>query len=307
MQLARSHRNRSAASPRPHHGRRPLRMESLERRSPRPHHGRRPLRMESLERREVLSAAPTVTLLAGLNELYIQGTDFGDQVEIILNTGTNQLEVYAMSDAMAPGTAVLPHVFDASKVNQILFSGGKGNDFYANYTGIISQADGGAGNDVLVGEEGSDVLLGGSGDDWLAGGEDLALGNRRARVAAAAVVESPEQLGSPVGPFLQQPRLGRDVVPLWPVELGPGGLRLGLSGRGRRGQGAGQQQQGQQQNQRSGGKDMAGHGLRRGAGERGRVGLPRVSLGEQIEHVVDHVGDRAGVSAELTRSYALLA
>jgi len=183
MHHAKHHRNRPATSPRPNHG-------------------RRPLRMESLERREVLSAAPTVTLLAGLNEIYIQGTDFNDQVEITLNASTNQLEVYATSDAMAPGTAVLPHVFDASKVNQILFSGGKGNDFYANYTGIISQADGGAGNDVLVGgadvdvlwgglgddwllgcdgndallgEEGSDVLLGGNGDDWLAGGADKAV------------------------------------------------------------------------------------------------------------------------------------
>jgi Ca2+-binding RTX toxin-like protein len=164
--------------------------------------GGRPLRLESLERREVLSAAPSVTLLAGLNEIYIQGTDFADQVEVRLNTGTNKLEVYATSSAVPPGTAIVPQLFDASKVNQILFDGGKGDDFFANNTGTICQATGGEGNDVLIGgadvdvfwggdgddwllgcdgndallgERGSDVLLGGNGDDWLAGGADKAV------------------------------------------------------------------------------------------------------------------------------------
>jgi Ca2+-binding RTX toxin-like protein len=134
-------------------------------------HGRRPLRMESLERREVLTALPTVTLVEGLGELSIQGTDFNDHVEVALNAATNQLEVYAYPQNLPPGSAVIPQVFDASKVTWIGFYGGKGNDVFVNHTGLLANADGGDGNDTLVGGSGLDILYGGKGNDWLFGGD----------------------------------------------------------------------------------------------------------------------------------------
>jgi len=54
-------------------------------------------------------------------------------------------------------------------VDKIFFFGYGGNDFLDNRTSLPLQADGGAGNDVLLGGTGADNLLGGDGDDYLDG------------------------------------------------------------------------------------------------------------------------------------------
>jgi Ca2+-binding RTX toxin-like protein len=66
-------------------------------------------------------------------------------------------------------------------VEQVIFNGGEGNDTLdASETNVKVIADGGAGEDYLVGGFGDDLLRGGDGNDFLAGGEgnDTLIGDR---------------------------------------------------------------------------------------------------------------------------------
>ena len=68
-----------------------------------------------------------------------------------------------------------------------MFSGGDGNDFLnASGTATPIVADGGDGNDILIGGEGDDVLIGGAGADLLigGGGNDILMGGDGADVFA---------------------------------------------------------------------------------------------------------------------------
>ena len=58
-----------------------------------------------------------------------------------------------------------------SEVQSVLFSGGDGNDFL-NASGTLTPvtADGGDGDDILIGGAGDDILIGGNGADLLIGG-----------------------------------------------------------------------------------------------------------------------------------------
>ena len=66
-----------------------------------------------------------------------------------------------------------------SEVQSVLFSGGDGNDFL-NAIGTLTPviADGGEGNDILIGGAGDDILIGGNGVDLLIGGagNDILIG-----------------------------------------------------------------------------------------------------------------------------------
>ncbi len=64
--------------------------------------------------------------------------------------------------------------FVALNLNDIILSGGDGNDILTGSNGPDNLA-GGAGNDMLIGNGGNDVLDGGAGDDKLTG-NDLLLG-----------------------------------------------------------------------------------------------------------------------------------
>ena len=58
-----------------------------------------------------------------------------------------------------------------SEVQSVVFSGGEGNDFLnASGTSTPVTADGGEGDDILIGGAGDDILIGGDGADLLIGG-----------------------------------------------------------------------------------------------------------------------------------------
>lgn len=66
-----------------------------------------------------------------------------------------------------------------SEVQSVIFSGGDGNDFL-NASGTLTPvtADGGEGDDILIGGAGDDILIGGGGADLLigGGGNDILIG-----------------------------------------------------------------------------------------------------------------------------------
>jgi Ca2+-binding RTX toxin-like protein len=66
-----------------------------------------------------------------------------------------------------------------STVQKVIFSGGAGNDFL-NASGTFTPitADGGAGDDILIGGDGDDIFIGGDGADLLigGGGADILIG-----------------------------------------------------------------------------------------------------------------------------------
>ncbi|MEO0396620.1 MAG: calcium-binding protein [Cyanobacteria bacterium P01_A01_bin.137] len=70
-----------------------------------------------------------------------------------------------------------------SEVQSVLFSGGDGNDFL-NASGTFTPvtADGGEGDDILIGGAGDDILIGGNGADLLigGGGNDILIGGNGA-------------------------------------------------------------------------------------------------------------------------------
>ena len=120
---------------------------------------RRP-ELETLEDR----AVPTASVVAG--NIVIQGTNYNDVVSVS-HTVRDGRSLY---DVVENG-----HVtrFDARSRNihgSIIFNGSYGNDYFTNYTTLPSIADGGYGNDVLVGGKGNDILRGGFGNDRLTGG-----------------------------------------------------------------------------------------------------------------------------------------
>jgi Ca2+-binding RTX toxin-like protein len=120
---------------------------------------RRP-ELETLEDR----AVPTASVVAG--NIVIQGTNYNDVVSIS-HTVRDGRSLY---DVVENG-----HVtrFDARSQNihgSVIFNGGYGNDSFTNYTILPSIADGGYGNDVMVGGTGNDTLRGGFGNDRLTGG-----------------------------------------------------------------------------------------------------------------------------------------
>src|SRR5437763_893407 len=121
---------------------------------------------------EVLHAriVPTVVPVAinNQNQLVIDGTEHADHV-LVTQTGDDVQVQYN-------GTAV--H-FSAALINEIVFHGNGGSDFFANATAIRVLADGGAGNDTLIGGSADDDLDGGDGNDVCKGraGDDTLTGD----------------------------------------------------------------------------------------------------------------------------------
>ena len=72
-----------------------------------------------------------------------------------------------------------------SAVQSVVFSGGDGNDFLnASGTATPIVADGGDGDDILIGGAGDDILIGGGGADLLigGGGNDILIGGHGADI-----------------------------------------------------------------------------------------------------------------------------
>ena len=83
-------------------------------------------------------------------------------------------------------------------VEKVVFSGGEGNDFLnASETLTPIVADGGDGDDILIGGAGDDILIGGGGADLLIGGagNDILIGGEDADLFAFAVGLSPSEQG----------------------------------------------------------------------------------------------------------------
>jgi Ca2+-binding RTX toxin-like protein len=117
---------------------------------------------QRLEDRRVLSVTPPT--LEG-STLVISGGAEADTVTV----------------AEAPlGLIVVSHVelgrlytatFEKSSVSLIAFSGQGGDDRFTNLTSISAHADGGEGDDYLIGGSVADTLIGGAGNDRLEGGD----------------------------------------------------------------------------------------------------------------------------------------
>ncbi|MDV3349703.1 calcium-binding protein [Leptothoe sp. LEGE 181152] len=93
----------------------------------------------------------------------------------LTNEGIEQFEINGQGgdDSFTVGDLT------GSEVESVLFSGGAGNDFL-NASGTLTPvtADGGDGNDILIGGAGDDILIGGDGADLLIGGagNDILIG-----------------------------------------------------------------------------------------------------------------------------------
>ena len=129
-----------------------------------------PLQLESLERRDVPAAAITITQMG--NVLTIEGTDQADNV--VVTQAAGQIMVVA-STAGGPQTT---QQFAVGSVRMISFTGLGGDDVFFNSAKVAVFADGGDGNDTLIGGPRNDILLGGAGNDTLVGGgqKDVLMG-----------------------------------------------------------------------------------------------------------------------------------
>jgi uncharacterized protein (TIGR03118 family) len=121
---------------------------------------------------------PVTATLTG-NDLAITGSRDGDRV-FVLKSGS-KINVFSggmrMMNMMGGMMLVGSHrigQFDVAAVNTIHFTGFAGNDLLLVDHAITATvfADGGAGNDVLIGGGGNNVLVGGTGNDVLVGGKD---------------------------------------------------------------------------------------------------------------------------------------
>ncbi len=109
----------------------------------------------------------------------------GDGIDTVRINGSNAAEAFTVT---ANGTRVrfdrlnpVPFALDIGACEQLVLSANGGNDNLActgNLAALIQiTADGGAGDDTLLGSNGADVLLGGDDDDFIDGnqGADIAL------------------------------------------------------------------------------------------------------------------------------------
>lgn len=114
---------------------------------------------------------PVSAKLTG-SDLTITGSPGNDRVEVELTHGGQQIVVEAGGQRIGQ--------FDAAAVGTIHFNGFAGNDVFVVNPRITATviADGGAGNDVLIGGGGNNILLGNAGNDALFGGpaRDILIG-----------------------------------------------------------------------------------------------------------------------------------
>jgi Ca2+-binding RTX toxin-like protein len=112
------------------------------------------------------------------NVVTIEGTNSKDVVKVTIEPATRVAQRSAIN---LPGTVVnlnqlvvrengrVTGRFNVDGIRLIEFYGLGGNDTFKNMTGIRSYAEGGAGNDKLIGGSGTDEFYGGIGNDTLTG------------------------------------------------------------------------------------------------------------------------------------------
>ena len=128
--------------------------------------------VESLESRAV-----PARLTYGSGILYIYGDARHDSATVSEQDGTITVDV--TSTAPDQPTQRVVRSMSAGPVQLIKFYGAAGNDRFANTTARRSYAEGGAGNDTLLGGAEADLFHGGAGNDSLGGyrGADTLYGN----------------------------------------------------------------------------------------------------------------------------------
>lgn len=119
-----------------------------------------------LERRQLLAA---VVFNGGV--VSINGTPDADQATLTLTNGGSIVRVAASGSDVEE--------FPRSQVNEVVFIGLGGDDFFNNDTNIPSRAFGQNGDDTLLGGSANDILIGGAGGDQLRGngGDDVIRGS----------------------------------------------------------------------------------------------------------------------------------
>jgi len=116
--------------------------------------------IDLLESRRLFAAGVTITYNHGV--MRIDGTSGADKIEFA-RLGKTQAAVY-VDDVLTTAINL------GKKVKSVTFYGGDGDDiFIMGRVPLPLTADGGDGNDILIGSPGDDTLLGGNGDDILNG------------------------------------------------------------------------------------------------------------------------------------------
>jgi hypothetical protein len=108
-----------------------------------------------------------VSLDANTGVLSILGSNATDNVRVSRTSGQVIVSVSSSYDGK---TTTFKQIFDAAKVASILFNGNAGDDHFKNETTLPVVANGGEGDDTLIGGSAADKLQGGQGDDRLLGG-----------------------------------------------------------------------------------------------------------------------------------------
>ena len=119
--------------------------------------------IESLEQRLLLTTVDSLTD----GKLLITSDAASDTVRVTTQNGLLNVD---------DGQQV--RQYDRAAVTSLRFLGNAGNDTFYNYTSLALDADGGAGNDRIIGGTGNDKLVGGDGNDLLLGrdGDDILIG-----------------------------------------------------------------------------------------------------------------------------------
>ena len=127
---------------------------------------------EALEARRLLSGPACVPVgVLGANDLYVNGTDGDDTIDVRLNgnavegnlNGQNYVSCSNLRFIQIYGYDGVDRITVQPEVStQALIRGGDKGDYIA----------GGSGDDVILGEGGNDVITGSGGNDYIDGGAD---------------------------------------------------------------------------------------------------------------------------------------
>jgi Ca2+-binding RTX toxin-like protein len=122
--------------------------------------------LEAFEPRDLPSAGPV--LIPAAHQLVIVGTQGADNVRV----GQSGGRLIVNFDGRV-------YNYSSAGISRVLFSGGIGDDTFVNRTSLRTIANGGNGDDTLIGGRGNDWLAGGAGNDDLRGeaGDDRLDGN----------------------------------------------------------------------------------------------------------------------------------
>ena len=143
------------------------------------------------------TAAKAVNIDAGgadgqTDTIVINGTG-GDDVITATNTG---------GLVTVTGLAATVTISGFEATDRLVINGLGGDDVISasGLSGILLTADGGDGDDVVIGSPGNDVLLGGAGDDVLIGGAgaDVLDGGSGDNVVIQAIVAQSASIGAPL-------------------------------------------------------------------------------------------------------------